>query len=57
MTAFLAENWGSILVLAAVAAGAAAVVRSMVRRRKAGEFGCGCGCSNCPSKGTCHRDR
>ena len=57
MTVFLAENWGSILVLAAVAAGAAAVVRSMVRRRKAGEFGCGCGCSNCPSKGTCHRDR
>lgn len=50
---FLAENWGSVLVLAAVAAAAAAVVWGMARRRKAGKSGCG----SCPARGACQSGR
>lgn len=56
MLQFLSGNWGTILVLAVVAAIVAVVVRGMVRRKKAGKSGCGCGCSGCPSKGICHPD-
>lgn len=56
MIAFLRGNWGTILVLAVVAAVAGAVVWSMVRAKRTGKSGCGCGCANCPSKGICHPD-
>ena len=53
MIPFLSENWGTMLVLAIVLAAVAMVARRMYKDRKAGRSGCGCGCSGCPSKGTC----
>ncbi len=53
MIPFLSENWGTILVLAIVLATVAMVARRMYKDKKAGRSGCGCGCSGCPSKGTC----
>lgn len=53
MIPFLSENWGTILVLAIVLAAVAMVARRMYKDRKAGRSGCECGCSGCPSKGTC----
>lgn len=37
-----------------IAAAFAAVVIKKIKDKKAGKSGCGCGCSNCPSKGKCH---
>lgn len=55
MIRFLSENWGTILVLCAVLAGAALAARRVYRDKKAGRSGCGGGCSGCPSRGSCRR--
>ena len=57
MAEFFAENGGTVLVLSIVAAVAAGVLVYLLRQRKAGKSGCGCGCANCPSKGICHPDK
>ncbi len=39
-----------------IAVGAAAligIVVHLIRRKKAGKGGCGCGCAGCPSAGKC----
>ena len=54
MAAWLGQNWGTILVLAAVAAVVAWIVAGMVKKRKKGVSACGCGCANCPMSGQCH---
>ncbi|MDE6841298.1 MAG: FeoB-associated Cys-rich membrane protein [Oscillospiraceae bacterium] len=54
MWSFLAENGGTILVLAVVAAVLSGAALAMRRARKAGKGGCGCGCAGCPSRGICH---
>lgn len=51
MLRFFSEHWGDLLVLALLAAAVAAAVRRAVRRKRAG---CGCGCADCPAKGSCH---
>ncbi len=53
MLRFWTENWGTILVGAAVAAAIAGVILKMYKDKKRGKTGCGCGCSNCPSAGGC----
>ncbi len=57
MAAFLAENGGTILVLAVVAVLVGGVILSLRRDRRAGKSGCGCGCDGCPSKGICHPEK
>ncbi len=54
MWSFLAENGGTILVLAVLAAVLSGAALAMRRARKAGKGGCGCGCAGCPSRGICH---
>lgn len=55
MLDFLAENWGSLLVGAAVLAVVLAVLWKMVRDKKQGKSSCGCGCGGCSGcGGTCH---
>lgn len=39
------------LILAVVVA---AIIYKMYKDHKSGKGGCGCGCSDCPSKGRCH---
>lgn len=48
--AWLTENIGSIVVLAALLAVAALIVFGIIRSRKKGKPSCGCGCDgNCGS--------
>ena len=56
MVQFLADNWGNILVVAALAAAVTGILVNMRRQKKAGKGGCSCGCSGCPSSGLCHQD-
>ena len=48
MFAFIAENWGTIVVSAVVAGIVAAIVTKMVRDKKRGKcVSCDCGCAGC----------
>ncbi len=53
MADFLAQNWGSILVLAILAAVCALAVWRLFVQRKKGKCGCGGKCAGCQSCGVC----
>ena len=55
MFAFLAENWGTLLVGVLVAAVVVLVARKLYRDKKQGKTSCSCGCSGCPSADLCHK--
>lgn len=57
MIQILRENWGTVLVLAVLLAAAVMAARRMYKNKRNGKSGCGCGCSVCPSKGTCRKDK
>ncbi len=42
------------ILLGGVALALAGVIVHLIRRKKQGKSGCGCGCQNCPSAGACH---
>ncbi len=44
-------DWVIIGVLVLAMTG---IIVYLVRQKKNGKSGCGCGCQNCPSKGKCH---
>ena len=54
MGKWLAENWVTIVALAAVLGIAALALRSVITNKKKGKSSCGCGCANCPMHGKCH---
>lgn len=54
MLVWLAENIGTILILAALIAIVAAIIVSMRRDKKRGKSSCGCGCAHCAMNGSCH---
>ena len=54
MAAWLAANYGTVLVLLAVILIVGLVIRSMVRDRRAGRTSCGKNCSHCAMAGKCH---
>ena len=56
MLKFLQQNWGTIVVVAVVAAIVCAVVVCRIRARKQGKSTCGCGCEQCAMSGICHPD-
>ena len=51
MLGFLSENWGTILVVAIVAAIVVGILVNSYRKKKSG---CGGSCDCCPSNGICH---
>lgn len=53
MLAWIAENIGTILILAALIAVVAGIVAGMLRDRKKGKSSCGCGCAGCPMSSSC----
>ena len=55
MFEWIAENWATLVVGAAVAAIVALAVIHLIRNKKAGKSSCGCGCANCPMSGSCHK--
>lgn len=56
MAAWLQANWGSLIVGLVLLAVVCAILAHMFRQHRDGQGGCGCGCSDCPSKGICHSD-
>ena len=54
MFKWLQQNWGTILVVAIVAAVVAAVIVFRVRAHRQGRSSCGCGCGQCAMRGACH---
>lgn len=54
MLAWIAENIGTILILAALIAIAAMIVLGLLRDKKKGKSSCGYGCSGCAMNGSCH---
>ena len=57
MITWITNNIGTIIVCAVLIAIVAAIIVSMVRKKKAGKSViCSCGnCRNCAMSGTCHR--
>ena len=54
MLAWLSANLVNIILIAAIAAAAALIVRGMVRAKKAGRSSCGGNCAGCGAcKGAC----
>ena len=55
MFEWIAENWATLVVGAAVLTIVALAVIHLIRNKKAGKSSCGCGCANCPMSGSCHK--
>lgn len=57
MLEWLASNIGTILICAVLLAIVAAIIVSMVRKKKKGRsVVCDCGhCASCPMSGSCHK--
>ena len=57
MIQFITNYLGTIIIALIVLAVVFAILYSMHRKRKAGKSPtCGCGCSDCPSAGICHKN-
>ena len=54
MIAYLASHTGDIVVLLVLALLVGAVVVRMVKDKKTGKGGCGCGCKGCANAPYCH---
>ena len=54
MLKFLQQNWGTIVVVAVLAAIVAAIIVCRIRARKQGKSTCGCGCEQCAMSEICH---
>ena len=48
-------NAGTIIVCLAVAGVVGLIIRGMIRDKKAGKGGCGCGCEACGNSEFCHQ--
>ena len=57
MLAWLAENWGNIVILSVVALILGAVVISLVRAKRKGKSTCACGCGQCAMQGICRSQK
>ena len=54
MLQFLGENAGTIGLSVLLILAVSAVIAHLVRRKKRGESSCGCGCGCCGAAETCH---
>lgn len=54
MLVWLAENGATIAIGAVVAAVLGLVVYKMIKDKRNGRSGCGCGCANCALADKCH---
>ena len=51
---WLVNNLGSIVVVMALIAIVAAIIVHMIKQKRSGKGGCGCGCEGCANSGFCH---
>ena len=55
MRTFLLDNWGTILIGAALLGIIAAIVMKLIKDKQKGKNpGCGCGCGECHHLKNCH---
>ena len=54
MFAYIASHMGYIAVTLVLVLIVAAVIAGMVRDRRSGKGGCGCGCKGCANAPSCH---
>ena len=54
MFEWIANNYGTLIVAAVLAAVIVLVVVKTVKDKKKGKTSCGCGCANCAMAGSCH---
>ncbi|MBO4928530.1 MAG: FeoB-associated Cys-rich membrane protein [Clostridiales bacterium] len=52
---WMKENLGTIIISILLAAAVVLVIVKMIRDKKNGKTGCGCGCSSCAMRDSCHR--
>ncbi len=51
---WFAENWGTLLVIAVIAAAVVFAVIVMMKDKKQGKSACGNKCAHCSMAGKCH---
>ncbi|MEE0059457.1 MAG: FeoB-associated Cys-rich membrane protein [Acutalibacteraceae bacterium] len=54
---WLVNNSGTIIIALVLAVIVALIIIRMIKNKKNGKLGCGCGCSSCAMKDACHADR
>lgn len=57
MSAWLMNNLGSIVIALVLAVIIALIIIKMIKDKKSGKSFCGCGCSNCAMRDTCHSNK
>ena len=57
MSLWLSENLGTIVISLMLIVIVALIIKGMISDKKKGRSSCGCGCSQCPMSGACHRRR
>lgn len=55
--AWLMNNLGSIIIALVLAVIVALIIVKMLKDKKNGKSSCGCGCSNCAMKDSCHSNK
>ncbi len=51
---FIIDNAATIIVTLILAAVVAAALIKIIKNKKSGKSSCGCGCSGCAMKNSCH---
>lgn len=54
---WLLNYFSTIVIGAILLAVIALIIRSMRKKKKTGESSCGCGCSSCAMKESCHGEK
>ena len=56
MIDFIKNNLGSIIVFLVLALIITLIIIKIIKDKKAGKTGCGCGCANCENSSYCHKN-
>ena len=54
---FITQNMGTIAVLVILAIVIGLIINKMRKDKREGKSGCGCGCSGCAMKDSCHSQK
>ncbi len=57
MLAWLCENMATIIIAAVLIAAVIIIWVKMAKDKRQGKSSCGCGCSSCAMRGSCHKTK
>ncbi len=57
MIGWLADNASTIIVGLILLVIVIGIIRHIIKDKRRGKSSCGCGCSNCAMKGSCHNKK